>query len=76
MADSPGHSWQNVSSIGSTIGEKGIVYASKVLAISTIDLLEKPELIANAKAEWQQRMEGRKYFSFIPEGQRPPTKIR
>ncbi len=76
VADSPGHSWQNVSSIGSTIGEKGIVYASKVLAISVIDLLEKPELIANAKAEWQQRMEGRKYFSFIPEGQRPPTKIR
>ena len=31
-ADSPGHSWQNVASIGSTIGEKGTLYAAKVLA--------------------------------------------
>ncbi len=76
IAGSPGHSWQNVAAIGSTIGEKGIVYAAKSLAVTAIDLLEKPELIKAARADWKDRMQGRKYFSFIPEGQKAPAKIR
>ena len=75
-ADSPGHSWQNVASIGSTIGEKGILYAAQVLAITALDLMEKPEAIAAARADWKQRMAKRTYFSFIPKGQRPPVAIR
>ncbi len=75
-AGSPGHSWQNVAAIGSSIGEKGIVYAAKALAVTALDLLEKPELVAAARADWEQKMEGRKYISFIPDGQKPPQKIR
>jgi aminobenzoyl-glutamate utilization protein B len=75
-AGSPGHSWQNVAAIGSSIGEKGIIYAAKSLAVTALDLLERPELVAAARADWEQKMEGRKYFSFIPEGQKPPQKIR
>src|SRR5690606_18198365 len=33
-AGSPGHSWQNVAAIGSPIGHKGMMVASKVLALS------------------------------------------
>jgi aminobenzoyl-glutamate utilization protein B len=73
---SPGHSWQNVASIGSSIGEKGMLYASKALAVTVVDLLENPRLITSARAEWKQRMKDRKYFSFIPDGQKPPKKIR
>jgi len=76
IAQSPGHSWQNVASIGSTIGEKGIIYAAKVLAVTAIDLYEDPKLLAAARGDWQQRMESRKYFSFIPDGQAPPRNIR
>lgn len=76
VAKSPGHSWQNVASIGSTIGEKGILYAAKVLAVTAIDLFENPKLLAAARGDWQQRMKSRTYFSFIPEGQAPPRKIR
>lgn len=75
-AESPGHSWQNVVSIASSIGEKGIVYAAKVMAATTLDLLEDAELVAAARADWQERMKGRTYFSFIPEGQPPPRSIR
>lgn len=75
-AQSPGHSWQNVAAIGSPIGEKGIVYGAKVLAVSAIDLLETPALIAAAKANWKQRMKTRKYTTLIPKGQKPPIKIR
>lgn len=75
-AESPGHSWQNVACIGSTIGEKGTLYAAKVLAATTLDLLEDQRLIAAAKADFDERMKGRKYFTFIPEGQKAPKKIR
>lgn len=76
MAKSPGHSWQNVSCIASPIGEKGIVYASKVLAVSAVDLLEKPELVAAAREDWKTRMTNRRYTTLIPKGQKPPAKIR
>jgi len=44
--DSPGHSWQNVAAIGSSIGEKGTLYAAKVLACTALDLVEKPAEVA------------------------------
>lgn len=75
-AEAPGHSWQNVASIGSSIGEKGTIYAAKVFAVTTIDLLENPELVAAAKADHQDRMKDRKYTSLVPKGQKPPVKIR
>ena len=75
-AGSPGHSWQNVAAIGSSIGEKGILLATRVLALTALDLMEDPELVAAARAEWKERMKGLKYFSFIPKGQKAPAKIR
>ncbi|MBL6706328.1 MAG: amidohydrolase, partial [Planctomycetaceae bacterium] len=51
-------------------------YAARVLAISALDLLEKPELVLAAKADWKQRMADRKYTSLIPKGQKPPVRIR
>ena len=49
---SPGHSWQNVSVGKSGIAHKGMLLAAKVLAASCADLMEKPELLAEAKAEF------------------------
>ena len=76
VAESPGHSWQNVACIGSSIGEKGIVYASKVLALTALDLLEQPDLVAAARADFEGRMKDRKYTTLIPKGQNVPEKIR
>ena len=75
-ADSPGHSWQNVACIGSTIGEKGTITAAKVLAVSALDLLEKPDVLNAAREDFTKRMDQRKYTSLIPKGQKAPTKIR
>lgn len=47
----PGHSWQIVASSGSSIGAKGMLLAAKALALTGLDLLTKPELLAEAKAE-------------------------
>ncbi len=76
VADSPGHSWQNVACIGSSIGEKGILYAAKTLALTALDLIDQPQYLAAARADFQERMKGRIYFSLIPKGQAPPRKIR
>jgi len=76
IAKSPGHSWQNVSCIGSSIGEKGIVYAARVLAVSMLDLLEQPTTISAARQDWKQRMKDRSYNTLIPKGQPAPGRIR
>ncbi|MEX0717104.1 MAG: amidohydrolase [Planctomycetaceae bacterium] len=73
---SPGHSWQNVAVIGSSIGEKGILFASKSLAATALDLFEQPRVLAEVKADWRQRMKGRDYVTLIPEGQKAPRSIR
>jgi hypothetical protein len=38
--------------------------------------MQRRELIAAARSDWQTRMKDKKYFSFIPDGQQPPKKIR
>jgi aminobenzoyl-glutamate utilization protein B len=75
-AGSPGHSWQNVAASGSPIGHKGLLVAAKVLALSTADLLRDPQLLKEAKADYDRRMAGRKYTTTIPKGQLPPRAIR
>ena len=75
-AGSPGHSWQNVASIGSSIGEKGILLAARALALTALDLMESPQLVAAAHEEWKKRMKDLEYFSFIPKGQKAPAAIR
>lgn len=51
----PGHSWQNVSCGGTGIGHKAAVCAGKVLAGAAIDLIMSPELLAEARAEFEKR---------------------
>jgi aminobenzoyl-glutamate utilization protein B len=75
-AESPGHSWQNVACIGSSIGEKGIMYAAQVLAVTALDLLEQPDRVAAAKADFNKRIQDRKYTTLIPKGQKAPATIR
>lgn len=72
----PGHSWQNVASVGSSIGEKGMFYAAQTLAVAALELYEDPRRVAAAREDWKERMAGRKYSSLIPPGQRPPQSIR
>ncbi|MBY0523848.1 MAG: amidohydrolase [Gemmataceae bacterium] len=75
-AGSPGHSWQNVAAVGSPIGHKGMMAAAKVLAFSAVDLLQDPQALKDAKADFQERMKERKYTTIIPKGQKAPKSIR
>jgi aminobenzoyl-glutamate utilization protein B len=75
-AESPGHSWQNVAAIASPIGHKGMLVAAKVLALSLVDLLQDQQALADAKADFQVRMQDRKYTTRIPKGTKAPQSIR
>ena len=76
IANTPGHSWQDVATIGSSIGEKGIEYGAKVLALSALHLIRNPKTVAEAKAEFDERMKDRPYTTLIPKEQKAPAKIR
>ncbi len=51
---SPGHSWQNVAVDGTTIGTKGLLNASRVFALSAIELFTDAKLLQNVKNEFRQ----------------------
>ena len=72
----PGHSWQAVACGGTTIGRKGMNLAARVLAATAWDLYQKPQLIAEAKAEFARRTGERKYESLMLPGQKPPLDYR
>ena len=50
----PGHSWQNVSCGATSIAEKSMLQAGKVMAGTVIDLLTKPDVLGAAKAEFKE----------------------
>ena len=50
----PAHSWQTVSSGKTSLAHKGMLYAAKVLAAATADLMEDPDLVAKARAEFRE----------------------
>jgi len=54
ISGSPGHSWQNVSTGTHPIAHKGMLLAAKVLACATADLMEQPQLLAQAREEFRE----------------------
>ncbi len=57
----PGHSWQFTACSGSGIGHKSLLFASKAMAGSLLDLLTTPKLLRDAKEEYVKRLRGREY---------------
>jgi aminobenzoyl-glutamate utilization protein B len=68
----PGHSWQNVAQAGTSIGHKSLIFASKVIATSALDLLMSPDLLKKAQEEFERRKRGRVYKSPVPPEAKPP----
>ena len=65
------HSWQWTAQGKSAIAHKGMLYAAEVMARSAVKLLEQPELIRRAKAEFDERMHGQQYECPIPADVKP-----
>jgi aminobenzoyl-glutamate utilization protein B len=72
MLGTPGHSWQITAQSGMSIGHKGLIFASKVIAASGLDLLTKPDILKAIRDEWGDRLDGKVYKPPIPADLAPP----
>jgi aminobenzoyl-glutamate utilization protein B len=68
----PGHSWQVVAQVKAEFCHKSMLMAGKIMALSALELFEKPELIDKAKSELKERLHGEKYVCPIPPDVKPP----
>ncbi|NHX35384.1 MULTISPECIES: amidohydrolase [Halolamina] len=69
-AGTPAHSWQAVAA-GKDLGTAAMLFAGKVVAGSLYDLLTDEELLAEARAEFEERKGDREYESPLPEDADP-----
>jgi len=69
--DTPWHSWAVVACGGMSIGHKGMIYASKAMAMTMADLFENPDLVTKVKAEYKERKGDEVYEAMIPDGPPP-----
>jgi aminobenzoyl-glutamate utilization protein B len=70
------HTWQASASAGMSIGQEGMVVASKALALTAIDLFSNTALVQAARADFDRQLTGKTYHTFIPAGQKPPINYR
>ncbi|MBP9703313.1 MAG: amidohydrolase [Chitinophagales bacterium] len=70
---SPWHSWVVVACGGMSIGHKGMLFASKAMAMTMVDLFEDENLRNEIRAEFEMRKGDKVWVPLLPEG---PPKIR
>ena len=63
--DTPWHSWAVVACGGMSIGHKGMIYASKAMAMTMVDLFENQKLVDKVKDEFKMRKGDEKYEAMI-----------
>lgn len=70
----PGHHWSNAISMATPLAHKGVQAGSKVLAMTALDLLTKPELMTAAKDYFTNvQTKDTKYQPFIAADDKPQT---
>ncbi|HML37514.1 MAG TPA: hypothetical protein PKA19_08870 [Bacillota bacterium] len=66
------HNWMVTACAGNSIGKKTMSQASKVLALSAVDIITSPDTIEKAKKELRERLNGNTYKSLVPDDIDPP----
>lgn len=61
----PWHSWAVVACGGMSIGHKGMIYASKAMGMTMLDLFDDPKLVEKVKEEYKTRKGDVKYEAMI-----------
>lgn len=69
---SPGHSWQIVAQGKMGIGQRGMLYAGKVMGAAALEFMKNDKLRKKAVDEYKQKRAAAKYVSPIPDGTKPP----
>lgn len=69
--ESPWHSWVVVACGGMSIGHKGMLYASKTLGTTMVDLFENEKLRNDIKEEFLKRKGKEVWKAMLPDGPPP-----
>jgi aminobenzoyl-glutamate utilization protein B len=69
----PGHNWANAVTMATPIAHKGVTAGAKVIAMTLIDLLTKPELVEQSWGYFRDvQTKDRKYEPLISADDKPP----
>lgn len=69
----PGHNWTDAVAMATPIAHKGVTAGAKVIAMTVIDLLTKPELVNQSWSYFRDvQTKDRKYEPLIGPGDQPP----
>jgi aminobenzoyl-glutamate utilization protein B len=72
----PGHNWSNAIAMATPIAHKGVVAGAKVVAMTMLDLLTKPELRTAARTYFSEvQTKDQKYVPMLSATDRPATEI-
>ena len=70
----PGHNWTDAIAMATPIAHKGVTAGAKVVAMTVIDLLTKPELVSEAWKYFRDvQTKDTKYQPLIGPDDKPPT---
>ena len=69
------HNWMITACAGNSIGKKTMDRAAQIMTSSFVDIATSPETVANARAEWKERMAGRTYTCLMPDDHKAPLGI-
>jgi aminobenzoyl-glutamate utilization protein B len=68
----PGHNWANAISMATPIAHKGVVAGAQVMAATALDLLTKPQLLAQAKTYFTTvQTKDQKYLPMLTAADKP-----
>ncbi|MDR1742005.1 MAG: amidohydrolase [Synergistaceae bacterium] len=68
-----GHSWQMTAQAGSSIADKGLITAAKMLALAAVRTMARPDVVAEAKRIVGVRNGGKGYVCPLPDDVKPPV---
>ena len=72
----PGHNWANGIAMATPIAHKGVVAGSKAVAMTVVDLLTNPRLLAAAKGYFTSvQNKDQKYVPMIGAGDKPALEL-
>lgn len=72
----PSHSWQAIASSGSSIGQKGMINASKTMSLTAMHLMQNPDILAKAKIELNEQRGSDFVYKPLFGDRKPPLDYR
>jgi aminobenzoyl-glutamate utilization protein B len=72
----PWHSWVVVACGGMSIGHKGMLFASKALGMTMVDLFENEQLRQTMRKEFEERKGNQVWKPMLPDGPPPVEKTK